>query len=247
MSRKMKKYSILIPAAGLGSRLKSFTKKKPKPLVKVHGKEILFWQIHYLLKSKIKIKDFHVIVGYKKNQTINFFKKLNLKYRINFYYNKNFRSTGCIYSFFLAAKKIKNDLIYFNSDLIVKDKSLNKLLDNRYKNVILSRKVKQNDFTILQKILHRKNKIFKMDLGPIANCKYEAIGPIRISYKMLSVLLNYKKKINKIYLKKMPCYTYFGLISKETDLYKEDIQDNSWYEINNIKDLKKIKKIFFKI
>ena len=129
----------------------------------------------------------------------------------------------------------------------MKDKSLNKLLDNRYKNIILSRKVKQNEFTILQKILHKKNKIYKMNLGPITNCKHEAVGPIKISQKMLSISLNYRKKINKIYLKKMPCYTYFGLISKKTDLYKEDIQDNSWYEINNIKDLKKIKKIFFKI
>ena len=243
----MKKYSILIPAAGLGSRLKNFTKTRPKPLVKINGREILYWQIHYLLKSKIKIKDFHVIVGYKKKQTINFFKKLNLGYKINFYEIKNFKNTGCIYSFFLAAKKIKNDLIYFNSDLIVKDLSLDKLVKTKHNNLILSRKVKNNNFTVLQKILHNKNKIYQMNLGSIRKSNTEAVGPIKISYKMLLRSLYYKKKIKISDFKKMPCYSFFGLIAKNVDIFKEDIKDNTWHEINNVKDFKKTKKFLLKL
>ena len=45
----------------------------------------------------------------------------------------------------------------------------------------------------------------------------------------------------------MPCYSFFGLIAKNVDIFKEDIKDNTWHEINNVKDLKKTKKFLLKL
>ena len=118
------KYSIIILAAGLGTRFKKKTSTKPKGLLKINNKEILLWQLENILNSKISIKDFHIVTGHCSNLIKKFYEKKLKKFKINFYYNKFYKNTGCIYSFFRTLPKLKSNFIYFNSDLVVADKYL---------------------------------------------------------------------------------------------------------------------------
>lgn len=235
------KYSIVILAAGLGSRFRQKTTKLPKGLLKINNQEILKWQINNILKSKIAVEDIHIVTGYYSKLIKKFYLNNFKNLKFNFYYNKNYKNTGCIFSFFKTINYIKNDLIYFNSDLVVSTKYLNKLIKSKDKNIILCRRKKNNKSTILQDVIISNGKIKKMDLKLKERTIYEAVGPVKINFKLLKKIKTIRKKINLSFYKKMPCYTFFGKYNKVFNLKSLIINDSDWHEFNNIDDLKKAK------
>ena len=88
-----------IIAAGLGSRLRPYTKNLPKCLVKIGTKTILDSQLE-VFKS-LDIKNINIIVGFKKNK----FKKKE----VNYFYNKDFKKNNILESLFYARKKISKN------------------------------------------------------------------------------------------------------------------------------------------
>ena len=78
MKSKMK---VVILAGGFGTRLSEYTKKIPKPMVKINNKPILVHIIdHYL---KFGFKEFYIALGYKGNIIKKFFKNKKLNYKLN--------------------------------------------------------------------------------------------------------------------------------------------------------------------
>jgi glucose-1-phosphate cytidylyltransferase len=61
----------LLLAGGLGTRIREETEFRPKPMVEVGGRRIL-WHIMKLL-STYGIKDFIIATGYKSNMSKEFF------------------------------------------------------------------------------------------------------------------------------------------------------------------------------
>lgn len=230
------KYSIIILCAGLGSRFKDKTKKLPKGLLKLKKKELLLWQLENIFKSKIKIKDFHIVTGFKSNLIKNFYKKKIRNTKLYFHHNKLFNQTGCISSFFIGIENVKNNIIYFNSDLVVSSKVLNKIVINR-KNCIPCRKKINNQSTILQDVNVSSNKVIKMDLSLKEKTIYEAVGPVKFNRETIEKMKLIKKKMNISKLAKLPCYSFFGKYAKNINLNFFEIKDTEWHEFNNINDL----------
>ena len=54
---------VIILAGGLGTRLSEFTKKVPKPMVKINNKPILIHIMNHYIK--FGFKDFIIAAGYK--------------------------------------------------------------------------------------------------------------------------------------------------------------------------------------
>ena len=72
---------VVILAGGFGTRLSEYTKKIPKPMVKINNKPILAHIIdHYL---KFGFKEFYIALGYKGNIIKKFFKNKKLNYKLN--------------------------------------------------------------------------------------------------------------------------------------------------------------------
>ena len=103
----------VILVGGLGSRLKNFTKKIPKPLLKLDGNSFIDYQINYL--SRYQFEEIILLCHYKKKE----FKKL--------YHNKiiNNCKIKCIFersllgtggSIINAKKYLKNTFFLFNGD-----------------------------------------------------------------------------------------------------------------------------------
>ncbi len=73
--------NVVILAGGLGTRLSEYTKKIPKPMVKIHKTPIIVHIINHY--SNYGFKNFYIAAGYKKNQILNYFKNnkmgLNIK------------------------------------------------------------------------------------------------------------------------------------------------------------------------
>lgn len=61
----------VILAGGLGTRLRPMTNKVPKPMIPIHGRPYLAYQIEYLKKQNID--DIVLLVGYLGNQIIDYF------------------------------------------------------------------------------------------------------------------------------------------------------------------------------
>ena len=70
---------VVILAGGLGTRLSEYTKKIPKPMVKLSGKPIIYYIMkHY---SNYGFKDFIIAAGYKQKE-IKYFKNKILDWNI---------------------------------------------------------------------------------------------------------------------------------------------------------------------
>lgn len=73
---------VAILAGGKGTRLSELTKQIPKPMVKIGAKPIL---VHIMSQYlKYGFKDFYILVGYKKDIIINYFKnfkKINISFK----------------------------------------------------------------------------------------------------------------------------------------------------------------------
>ena len=71
--------TILVLAGGRGERLKPITKSLPKPLVKIHKKEILSYVLDHLIKYNFK--NLFILTGYKHKLIDKF---INKKYKKKF-------------------------------------------------------------------------------------------------------------------------------------------------------------------
>ena len=74
---KIKDMKVIILAGGLGTRLSEFTKKVPKPMVKINNKPILIHIMNHYIK--FGFKDFIIAVGYKANVIKEYFKSSPIK------------------------------------------------------------------------------------------------------------------------------------------------------------------------
>ena len=118
--------TAVILCGGRGTRLGSIGKKIPKTLVKIHGKEILWYIIKILKKNKFN----HIILplGYKGNMI----KKLTKKYK-NLFNDIVFVDTGENSNIgkriFLIQNKIKSDNFLLLIGDAIFDIKLDKILD----------------------------------------------------------------------------------------------------------------------
>ena len=129
----------IILAAGMGKRLKSYTKDATKCMVKVNGKTLIEYTIEALAANKIE--RLVVVVGYKgallKDFIASKFNDKNLNgMKIDYIENPVYDTTNNIYSLFLAGSEMtKDDTILLESDLIFKPEILSQLIASPDKNL----------------------------------------------------------------------------------------------------------------
>ncbi|MGP1367665.1 MAG: aminotransferase class I/II-fold pyridoxal phosphate-dependent enzyme [Treponema sp.] len=129
----------IILAAGMGKRLKSYTKDATKCMVKVNGKTLIEYTIEALAANKIE--RLVVVVGYKgvllKDFIASKFNEENVNgMKIDYIENPVYDTTNNIYSLFLAGSEMaKDDTILLESDLIFKPEILSQLIASPDKNL----------------------------------------------------------------------------------------------------------------
>jgi dTDP-glucose pyrophosphorylase len=184
--------SVIIMAGGKGVRLNPLTKNKPKPMIEINNKPLLF-NIISTLKLQ-GFENFYVSVNYLyKKITIplsKFAKENNIK--VNFLKEKKFLGTAGPIK--LVKKKFKNYLI-INGDIIT---SLN------FKDLISFHNEKKSDFTICTKSYENKIpfgvlKIFNNKVKNIIEkptYHYDFCCGIYVFSKKIFNLLNLKKRLD---------------------------------------------------
>ena len=220
--------TIMVLAAGLGKRMKQYSKKIPKPLIKI-GSETL---IEKIIK-KLEIKGFKKIViniFYLKNKIK---KKLSNKFKTKIYYSdeKTLLNTG---GGIKNAIKILNAKEFFvvNSDIIWEEKT-NSPFDqlNRFWNkdkmdallLLYREKKNRGDYN-----MNKSNRIIIDKNNP----KYIFTG---IQILKSSIFLKKKEKIFSlfsIYQQLIEKKRLFGLV-----------YDGKWFHIGTLESLKEYKKM----
>ena len=129
----------IILAAGMGKRLRSYTKDATKCMVKVNGKTLIEYMIEALVSNNIE--RLVVVVGYKGQLLKDFiaskFNTENLHgMRIEYIENPVYDTTNNIYSLYLAGSEMaKADTLLLESDLIFKPEILTRLLSSPDENL----------------------------------------------------------------------------------------------------------------
>ncbi len=131
---------VLIMAGGFGKRLLPYTKKIPKPMLKINKKPIIENIILKLMKQGFK--KFYISTHYKSKYIKNFFrKKKNFGVDIIFLNEKRPLGTaGCLG--LINKKRIKKNLLVHNADIVS---------DLNYSNFVKFHKESKSDITIAAK------------------------------------------------------------------------------------------------
>jgi len=106
---------VVIMAGGLGKRLLPYTKKTPKPLIKIDGKPMLE-RIIFQLK-KYGLKKIYLSLNYK-SQLIEKYFGDGQKFQVSIKYLKEKKKMGTAGSLSLLSEKIDDPLLVMNCDII---------------------------------------------------------------------------------------------------------------------------------
>lgn len=241
---------VVIPAAGMGNRLGKHTNDKTKCMVKVHDITLIERSLSIL--SKFNISRIVLIVGYHKNKLKkllgNNFNGIEIVYIDNDIYDK----TNNIYSIFLAKDKLEEeDTILLESDLIFEERIIENLLSNKFPNLAVVDKyqpwmdgtvVEINDHFDITNFITKKDFDFNK-----TNNYYKTVNIYKFSKEFLK---NTYVPFLEAYSKALGQNEYYEQVLRVITLLETQelkalpLQNEKWYEIDDIQDLDNAEVIF---
>lgn len=229
---------VIVLSAGKGSRLPSKFRNKPKCLVELNSKPLIFYNINFFKNFKNKI----IVTGYKNKYLNHFSKKNNFKKIIN----KNYSSTNMVYSLFLTKNLIKEDVVIVYGDVIFDQKIYNLLKPKKnilpvninwlknWKNRMSSRNIIKD----AENLIVKKNKLIEIGTNLNKNKlpKSQFMGIIKLTKKNFKKSYNFFKKIKN---KKIDMTSFLNLCIKNNIIKFEITKYKSyWYEIDTVSDFR---------
>ena len=118
----------IILAAGQGKRIDQVTKNKPKCLIKINKETLLERQIKLL--NHLKLKKITIVKGFMAE-------KIKFK-SVDYVYNKKYKTSEQLESFFSAKKKLNEDVLVTFGDIIYELSLVKKLISSKVGDIILA-------------------------------------------------------------------------------------------------------------
>lgn len=240
------KLGLIIVAAGLGSRLGVLTTDRPKCLVEINGKPILW----YILKNiaHFSWERIVIVVGYKGDQIISFQKSAFPHLDVSFVFNPDFEKTGCLDSLMLAPQDSGVDFwCYTNSDLLLSFQAYERVFLGTANNCIGVRKLAENNLpeTVLQKAYVSDGKVRRMDLTLETDFNHEAVGPVKLSTANFELIRSHWLSPSEDQPTDNRCYSAIGARLGDFELDAVVICDADWAEINTPKDINRAQRVVY--
>lgn len=124
----------IILAAGVGSRLRPLTDRRPKPLVEVNGTPILYNALRNL--EAVRVEEVTLVVGYRKHAIQYACGHRFGALAINYVASSAFDRTGSAYSLWLARDTLlSGDCFLLEGDVFFEEGALRHLLHSRLTDV----------------------------------------------------------------------------------------------------------------
>ena len=244
------KTKALIVAAGLGSRLKNHTEKKPKCMLDFGGKTLLQRQLDSYKENGIK--DISLIRGYRKEK---------IKYKgIKFFENSDYKNNNILNSIFYAEKIINGNIIISYSDilfepLVVKralesNHDISVVVDIDWRGYYVGRK--DHPISEAENVIFNSNneveKIGKINTGK-DDVHGEFIGMIKLSNRGTEIFKQHFNRLKNIYWNKPFQRSKIFQKAYLTDFIQELVDigvkvhcviiESGWKEIDTVEDYQK--------
>ncbi|MGX7112118.1 CTP--phosphocholine cytidylyltransferase [Gemella cuniculi] len=221
----------IILAAGLGTRLRPMTNNTPKALIKVKNKPLVEYQIEYLKEKGID--DIIIVVGYLHEQ----FNYLKNKYNVKLVYNEKYAEYNNFYSLYLVKDYLADSYVIDADNYLFKNMFRNNINRSTYFSVY--REECDNEwFLIYGEDFKVKDIIVDSKAGRILS---------GVSFWDAKTAEKIVEFINEAYESNEFTNLYWDNMVKDNidklDVYVEELEDNSIYEIDSVKDYNKLEKI----
>ena len=240
----------IILAAGMGKRLGDLTKGNTKCMIEVGGETLISRLLRQL--DRQHLSRIVMVIGYKAQELRDYLATLPTATPIEFVENTIYDKTNNIYSLYMAKDYLcAEDTLLFESDIIMEDAVINKLVNHPYPNLALVDKFESwMDGTVVT--LDNENRILRFI--PNSQFRYKEIPQY---YKTVNIYKFSRDFSTNMYVPFLEAYcTALG----RNEYYEQVLRvitmlDNSgmralplngeqWYEIDDIQDLDIAESIF---
>lgn len=239
----------IILAAGIGSRLKKYTKDLPKGMLEVLNKSLIEHQIE--IYRSLGINDISIITGFK-SETIKF-------NGIRYFHNKNYKTTNMIETLMVAREIFDEDIIISYSDILFTKELMQSLISNKNEIVITADshwkkywnfRYDTTEFDLEEFSIENKRVLaLGQELNNSSNLEYRYVGTLKFKKGSLARIL-------EIYDNKKKDNSYWGNSGKPfiygymTDFIQEiidrgvpvfpDIVNRGWLEFDTVDDYERV-------
>ena len=240
----------IILAAGMGKRLGELTKGNTKCMVEVGGETLIARLLRQL--DKQHLSKIILVIGYKAQELKNYLATIQIQTPVEFVENTVYDQTNNIYSLYLAKDYlVAEDTLLFESDLIMEDAVITKLLQYPYPDLALVDKYESwMDGTVVT--IDEENRIQRFIPG--SQFKYEEIPSY---YKTVNVYKFSQQFSATMYVPflKASCTAlgkneYYEQVLRVITMLDNSgmralpLEGEQWYEIDDIQDLDIAESIF---
>lgn len=237
----MKKFQVIILAAGQGTRLLPLTKNLPKTMLQVNGKSI----IDYILDSFDfnVIDEIIIVTGHCSNLVESHVGKSKNNVPIKYVKNDIYNKTNSIYSLWLTKNYIKNDIIIINADTIIHKDIFDILVNSDFKSgLAIDDTVKAPLPEEAMKASIKENIIYDVS-KTISDEKTDgdAIGVYKFDKESLNVLFEEIDNLLKNSITdKLFTFAVQRILSK-INIYSISTKGKPWIEVDDLNDLNEFK------
>lgn len=240
----------IILAAGMGKRLGELTKGNTKCMIEVGGETLISRLLHQL--DQLHLQRIILVVGYKAKELREYLLNIHIQTAIEYVENTIYNKTNNIYSLYLAKDYLtKDDTLLFESDIIMEDSLIQKLIENPYPDLALVDKYESwMDGTVVT--IDEENRILRFI--PNSLFKYDEIPDY---YKTVNVYKFSKHFSSTMYVPFLEAYCkalgrneYYEQVLRVITMLDNSgiralpLNGEQWYEIDDIQDLDIAESIF---
>ena len=233
----------ILLAAGMGRRMKKYTKNHTKCMIEVGGRTLLERVVEAL--EDAGIRKLIIVMGYEAELLKEYVESKNFPLEIEYVYNYDYATTNNIYSLFLAKDHLAaDDTILMESDLIFEKSILKQVVMHEEENIVVAAKYEQwMDGTMV--LLDKQRNI--IEFVDKSQFRYEDVDRY---YKTVNIYKFSKEFSEKQYIPFMEAYLkaygtnqYYEQVLKivahikNSELKAFLLSDENWYEVDDAQDL----------
>lgn len=237
---------VLILNSGTGSRMREFTKTKPKCLVEINEEETILGRQLEIFKD-FGLENILITTGPFADQVEEHLKKIGWKKPVKLINNPHYATTNYIYSLILTGDYImgknSSEIILLHGDLVFERPVLRQLLEAKNKDQVLTNptvELPAKDF----KALIKRGLVKKIGVDLFGEDCVFLIPFYRLSAKTFSAWLEEMKRFQTRGLLKVYAENALNNLLSGIALYPVELKDEFCMEIDDGDDLEQAKQYF---
>lgn len=237
----------VILAAGMGKRLGEYTQNNTKCMIKVNGITLIERLLKQLgnINTPTKLSRVVIVTGYEGQKLKDFIATLDVSVPLEYVDNPIYATTNNIYSLYLAKDYLlEDDTLLFESDLIVEDDVIERIVSATYPNLALVSKFESwMDGTVVT--LDKEDNIKQFIPG--SKFSYEETE----SYYKTVNIYKFSREFSRTHY--VPFLTAYSKALGNNEYYEQVLRvialldkpeikalrlgNEAWYEIDDVQDL----------